>query len=300
MFRLDIDFKPRLKNVIITSMKGVSGTGPGIGAHQRMSGERKAVLFRGKGLEFEKYRQFTPDDDAQMIDWKATLRAHKMLVKMYSEEQNKDIITFFDVSSSMSYSSIGKLKNEYAAELIASLVLNIVEAGDNAGLIMFNEKIVKVMPPLSGIGQYHNIMSMLSNPKLYDGKFNLVRSLYQLMGVLKRQAIILLVSDFIGLSGEWKRALEIMSTKFELIGIMVRDPADNKLPLAKAQIVTSDPFSDEELLVDPLRVAEEYERINQERIREIQILFRKMRSDLLILQTDQDFAGPVRKFFMGV
>ena len=49
------------------------------------------TVFRGKGLEFESYRNIEPDDDAMMIDWKASLRADKLLAKQYIEERNLDI-----------------------------------------------------------------------------------------------------------------------------------------------------------------------------------------------------------------
>ncbi|MFH1590371.1 MAG: DUF58 domain-containing protein [archaeon] len=299
MHRLDLDLKPKLKNIIITSMKGVAGSAPGVGSHLHMAGERKALLFRGKGLEFEKYREFTVDDDAQMIDWKASLRAHKMLVKQYAEEQNKDIWFCVDVSSSMSYSSHGKLKNEYAAELIASLVFSTVETSDNAGLMMFSDHVQRVVPTNSGVGQYHKIVNELKNPKNYEGKFNLVKVMYEMSSIIGRPAIVIFVSDFIGLTGEWKRALEIMAERFELLGIMVRDPLDDKIPPVKAQIVTADPFTEGEELIDPYRIAEKYEEINRERVREIQTMFRKLRSDLLILHTTDDFVKPVRRFFTG-
>ena len=91
-----------------------------------------------------------------------------------------------------------------------------------------------------------------------------------------------------------------MSTKFELIGIMIRDPLDDEIPPEKMQIVTSDPFSEEELLIDPNRVAKKYQQINEERIASVRTLFKKLLSDLLILHTNEDYEDPIRKFFMGV
>ena len=60
MHELNIDFTPLLGKFEIASRKGVSGAQSGAGAHSRSTGERKALLFRGKGLEFEKFREFTP------------------------------------------------------------------------------------------------------------------------------------------------------------------------------------------------------------------------------------------------
>ena len=51
------------------------------------------ILFRGKGLEFESFRDFSPDDDASDIDWKTSSRARKLVVKQYREE--RDLKIFF-------------------------------------------------------------------------------------------------------------------------------------------------------------------------------------------------------------
>ncbi|NOZ80211.1 MAG: DUF58 domain-containing protein [DPANN group archaeon] len=298
MHKLKLDFKPKLTDLIITSAS-ISGSGPGQGAITRTAGERKSLLYRGKGLEFDRFRVFTPDDDARMIDWKASLRANKILVKVYSEEQNKDIIIFFDVSSTMTYASHKKLKAEYAAELIADLTYNIAQSGDNAGLVMFTDRVVGVIPPQSGMTQYNKILRMLETAKLYDGRFDLNKALGFLNSIVRRQAIVILVSDFIGLKGSWKQAISALSSRMALIGIMIRDPLDDRLPDQQGQLVISDPFTEEEQLVEPRRIAEEYARINRQHINEIKTVFRKKRSDLLILHTDQDYRKPVRNFFMS-
>ena len=71
------------------------------------------IIFRGKGLEFDKFRDYSPDEDASNIDWKASLRANKLTARQYIEERNLNIVFVFDVSESMIFGSLDKLKNEY-------------------------------------------------------------------------------------------------------------------------------------------------------------------------------------------
>ena len=56
------------------------------------------VLFRGKGLEFERYRGYAPDDDAGLIDWGASLRSQRLLVRQYREEKDLNIMFLINVS----------------------------------------------------------------------------------------------------------------------------------------------------------------------------------------------------------
>ena len=118
-------------------------------------------LFRGKGLEFESYRNFQPDDDASMIDWKASLRGDKLLAKKYIEERDLNVYFLVDVSNSVLFGSGEKLKAEFAAECCAALGHLIHDLGDNIGLIMFNDKIQKYIPAGSGRNQFNLIFKTL-------------------------------------------------------------------------------------------------------------------------------------------
>ena len=75
-------------------------------------------LLKGKGFEFEGYRAYTLEDDSRDIDWKASLRAQELLVRILVEERNVKVFFLFDVSNSMCFSSVDKLKCEYGAEII--------------------------------------------------------------------------------------------------------------------------------------------------------------------------------------
>ena len=59
------------------------------------------------------------------------------------EERNLNVFFLIDVSSSMVYGSIDKLKIEYVAELAAALSYVVLNAGDSVGFALFNDKIVK-------------------------------------------------------------------------------------------------------------------------------------------------------------
>lgn len=298
MHNLKLDLKPKLQRFSMISHRGIQGTFTGAGAQARGTGEKKPMLYRGKGLEFEKFREFTSDDDASLIDWKATLRAKKMLVKVYEEEQNKTIMFFLDVSNSMCYSSFGKIKAEYAAEVVLNLSFAISDSGDNMGLIMFTNKLNVVVPPNAGIRQHYHMLNNLKIPSHYGGMYNFSKAFKQLVGYLKTKALIVIVSDFIGLDDDWARSIKTASGNFEIIGIAIRDPADDYLPGRVGQVVISDPFSTKQLLIDPDQLKDRYDAYNKEHLGQIKEVFRKIQSDLLVLHTNKNFEDPVKKFFI--
>jgi len=279
---------PSVKGV----MSGVSSTGA------RSGGEKRTFIFRGKGLEFEKYREFVPGDDALRIDWKASLRAHKLLIRVYTEEQNKDIVFFLDASSSMCFGTTNKLKIEYAIELVNSMTQAVSRSGDNVGLALFKEHVVKYIEPSSGSSHQGIMVSALIDTSLYEGRFNLARSLTELVSMLKRPTIVILVSDFIGLGDGWEKALSNASSRVEINGIMIADPADMRLPDIDGSVAISDPYSSREVVFEPSLVAAEYEEYNRKRAERIKREFDKTMNGFLVLRTDEDFVKKVLVFFM--
>jgi len=288
MEELKLNLKPLIKRLEVSTKKGFTGI---------LTGSYKST-FKGKGLDFEGYRNYNVGDDASMIDWKATLRSQDLLIKILVEERNVNVVFLVDVSSSMSFASVEKLKNEYAAELVASMSFAAIQAGDSVGLVMFTDKIVKFLPPAMGSRQYFMIIKSLSDPKLYDGKFDFTKIIGNLMSSIKKGAIVIIVSDFIGLSGDWENYLRAASEKFEIIGVMIRDPRDYEIPAGVGQIVISDPYSEKEVLIDTAAVKEDYESVVKEQVKHIKETFINSKSEFLELRTDKPFLHDIIMFFL--
>src|SRR5947208_10968026 len=62
--------------------------------------------FHGRGIEFEKVREYLPGDDIRSIDWNVTARTGAPHVKEFVEERDLTILVAVDVSGSMSFGSI--------------------------------------------------------------------------------------------------------------------------------------------------------------------------------------------------
>lgn len=258
-----------------------------------------ASFFRGKGLDFEGYRKYTLKDDSRDIDWKASLRSKELLLRIMKDERNLRVFFLFDVSDSMLFASVDKLKCEYGAELIASLCFAILRAGDSVGLVMFSDGIVKILPVKSGIQHYYDIIKSLSNPELYGGKFNFAKVLKFLNSYLPRNSIVITISDFIGLDNRWIPHFKIATKKFDfLLVIMVRDPVDNNFPKDTGQAVIEDPFSLNKLIIDPNLIKKEYDDSSRKIKEKIKREFSKVRCETIELLTNKEFEKPLLRFFV--
>lgn len=253
--------------------------------------------FKGRGIEFSDYRVYTAGDDASLIDWRASLRARKILVKELTEEKNLNVFVCVDVSNSMLYGSGGTLKAEYAAQVASSVVYAALRAGDSAGLILYTDQIETFIKPAIGMKQHSLVLDILAKPDNYGGGQDFGKVMTQIMGATKQRGIIIVVSDFIGMDDRWNRYLEIASGRFELVGLMIRDPRDRRLPRHAAEYVLEDPYSDKKLIIDTDTYADAYaEYVVKEEAR-VREYFRMVRGDTLLLETSEDFVRPLRRFF---
>jgi len=257
-------------------------------------------VFRGKGLEFESYRLHGVEDDASLIDWKASLRANELLAKQYVEERQLNVYFLVDVSNSMLFGSSNKLKAEYAAEFIASLSHLIIVAGDNVGLVMFNGEVAKVLHPSSSKNQFALLTKFLADTSFYGGGFDLNKAIdYVLKTVKSSYTVFILVSDFIRVRKDNLRNLRLMGSRFETLAVMVRDQLDENLPKTSYQFSVQDPYSGRQMILDPEIAAERYRKsvIRQKGL--VMDMLKRSRVDFLGLMTDKSFAIPLSGFLRG-
>ncbi|MBS3134786.1 DUF58 domain-containing protein [Candidatus Woesearchaeota archaeon] len=285
--KLNVDIVPSIRKLEVVT-KGLIRT-KGFGSYKS--------VFRGKGLEFLEYRPYDRNDDSSMIDWKASMRANQLLIRQYAEERDINVFFLIDCSSSMVFGSTPKLKNEYAAELVASLSFSILDAGDSVGMAMFNDRIVKQIYPNRGRGQFYTLVRNLVNPNLYGGSYNFKEVADFVLNYLKETTVVIIVSDFVGFNEDLVKHLEFVTSKFDTIGLMVRDPRDRTLPDDVGQVVIEDPYSNKDLLIEPGLIKEVYEDEIRRQEKWVKDLFLKDKSDFLLLTTDKSFVQPILSLF---
>ena len=255
------------------------------------------AVFRGRGLEFDSYREFGPDDDAEMIDWKATLRANELLARRYIEERNLNVYFLVDVGNSMLCGSGKKLKAEYTAELVVALGHLIVDSGDRIGLVMFNDDVVRVLHPSSSKNQFALFTKLLADSEHYGGGFDLSRTIDTVLKTIKSSyTVFILVSDFIRTRKDAIKTLRLMGSRFETMAIMVRDPIDDSLPNVSYQISIQDPYSGRQMVLDPSIAGEKYKISVAHQKAALREMFKKSQIDILELDSSKSFIIPVSSF----
>lgn len=265
------------------------------------SGDLRTTVFGGSGLDFKGYREYSLQDDSKNIDWKASLRSDKLLVKEFFQERGLDVVFVYDVSNTMLFGSQSKIKAHYGAEFILSLAQVAINASYNVGLVCFNENIKELFEPGSGQEQMHKFFSTLSDHSTYGGELDLTRMLDFLMAKYNDGSVIIFVSDFLGNKGKLeniKNKFEIMSKRFDFICVVLRDPRDEFMPNSNMDVVVSSPDGKKSVFFNIAKIKKKYEEYNKKRKDELRKFLKSTRCEFFEIYTDKPFLNPTIEFFL--
>ena len=108
---------------------------------------------RGLGSDFESLRDYTEGDDYRKIDWKASARRAKLVVRQYEQERNQCVILAIDVGRHMLSEVNGVRKLDHVLDAILMLAHAAAAAGDMVGLLVYGDTVKRYIPPKKGRAQ---------------------------------------------------------------------------------------------------------------------------------------------------
>lgn len=287
---LHLDLAPETRNLIVKVRQHVLS--------KSLEGNF-TTIFRGRGIEFSGFRKYVYGDDASTIDWAASLRAKETLIRTFDIFKSFRALILLDVSNSMLFASTrkDKLKAELGAELASHMGFAILQTGNAVGLSMFADRIKARAVPAIGAGMNFRFSAMLSNPAHYGGAFDIKTVFRQTLAFQKEPALIIIISDFIGLEEGWINYLLKLAQHNEVLGIMLRDRRDRELPKSWGEFVLQDPYSPRQMQVDLLEVRKAYRQYVEHEERVIRRSFLLTKSHFVRLQTDEEMWEKLLGFF---
>lgn len=254
-------------------------------------------IFKGKGIEFADVREYVVGDDVRNIDWNITAKTSKPYVKKFNEERELTVIVACDVSGSNIFGTKNKMKNELSAQLSALFMFAALKNNDKTGLFLFSDRTELYLPPKKGKNHILRIIShMISfTPKGHKTDINL--ALKNLNHILKRKAVIILISDFI--DNNFEKAIKITEQKHDLIPVIVNDIME--LKLSKHPVILSY-FNNEKQELGYIDLSDqdmidEYNRNFNNRREQLKKLFNSCKIDYMEINTNSDIFKTVISFF---
>ncbi len=209
-----------------------------------------ASPFHGFSVEFSEHRKYTPGDDPKDIDWLIYAKTDKYYVKKYEAETNITGYLAMDISRSMGYTHRQDMtKFDYTICLAAALCYLMISQQDPVGLLVFDEKIRKSLPPKSRRGQLATVLSVLANLKP-TGKTDVAASLTQIAAMLRHASLVMIFSDLLAEPEPIVQALHRLRHRgHDVILFHVLDEAEARFPF-EGMVELEEPESGERLTLD--------------------------------------------------
>ena len=259
------------------------------------AGEYHSV-FKGRGMNFAEVREYQHGDDIRAIDWNVTARTGAPFIKVFDEERELTVMLVVDVSASGDFGSRSRMKGEVAVEICAVLAFSATRNNDKVGLIIFSDRIEKFVPPRKGRRHVLRVLRELLYFEPEGRGTDIAGALQYLARVVRRRAVVFVVSDF--LADGYEKALAVAGRRHDTVAIWMSDPREHQLP-AVGCLELEDAETGEHVTVDvsdpAFRAAFESDVAEKLTARERQ--FRKTRVDVVEITTDHPYADRLMRFF---
>jgi len=184
--------------------------------------------FKGQGMTFSEVRPYQFGDEIRRIDWNKTARFREPFVKVMEEERELTLMLLVDISASMDYGTRAQLKREFVAEIAASIGFSAAGNNDKVGLILYADKVYKVIPPRKGRKHILAIISTLLSTEYVAAQASMEAALEYMMTVFKKKSLIFMFSDFEDIYDN--KMLRVAARKHQLLGLRITDDKDNEIP----------------------------------------------------------------------
>jgi uncharacterized protein (DUF58 family) len=253
-------------------------------------------VFKGRGMEFDEVREYLAGDDVRTIDWNVTARFGHPFVKKFVEERELTVFFLVDASLSTYFGTHHNLKRQVIAELCSVLSLAAIKNNDRAGLIIFTDKIEKVVPARKGLRHVLRIIREALYFQPSGKKTDVAAALQYLLKVCKRKSVVFLISDFF--SPDFKKILAVANKRHDVIALIVNDPREKELPDV-GLVQLADPETGENWVIDTSdkKQRDDFSRNSRRIFAERKALLGSLGIDFIEVQTDVPYNKELFKFF---
>lgn len=151
----------------------------------------------GSSVEFAEYREYTPGDPINLIDWAVYARTDKYVIRRFHEETNLRAYIMLDTSRSLSFKDRGPMsKMEYASYLAAGLMFIFVNQGDTVSLVTFDTKLRTIFEP---VGTVEGIRPLLQKLESMGpaGESNIESAIHEAAEMVPPRSLIVIISDLL-------------------------------------------------------------------------------------------------------
>ncbi|HEY9679504.1 MAG TPA: DUF58 domain-containing protein [Drouetiella sp.] len=150
---------------------------------------------RGQGTDFATLKEYTVGDDSKSIDWKATARRDRPVVRTYEAEQEQRLLILIDAGRMMASDLEGLTRFDHALNAALCLAQTGLTHNDQVGFGVFADKPLMYLPPRRGKSHLKSILeaSFDVEPRLIEPDYAGMLSYFAT--AQKGRSLIVVLSD---------------------------------------------------------------------------------------------------------
>tara|TARA_B110000881_G_scaffold35178_1_gene27614 strand:- start:4468 stop:5334 length:867 start_codon:yes stop_codon:yes gene_type:complete len=252
--------------------------------------------FKGRGMTFSEVRQYQFGDDVRAIDWNVTARYNEPFVKVFEEERELTLMLVVDVSGSEFFGSGQQFKREVLTEIAATLSFSALQNNDKVGLLLFSDQVELFIPPKKGRTHVLRIIRELLEYQPKSKQTDIRVALEFLSGILKKKAIVFLLSDF--MDDSYEKTLRIAAKKHDLTGIRVYDKREVEIPnIGLVPMLDSETQKTRWVNTASKAVRSQYQKAHQKHVDAFETLFRKNGAGTLHCSLEESYVKKLLGYF---
>ena len=181
-------------------------------------------IYQGNGLDFENLREYIPGDSIRDIDWKASSRSGKVLIKRYIAEKKHNVMLVFDTGKSMSaHTDSMDEKKEIALYVGGIIGYMAAKNGDNVGAIYNRNTMIQYFPFRTGLGNIERILAEYDREKFDDYETDIEKTLDYIVRTINRRMIVVVITDAMGIANIQHNTLKKLSYQHDVLFVSIND-----------------------------------------------------------------------------
>ena len=181
-------------------------------------------IYKGRSMNFDELREYVPGDDIKDIDWKATSRSQKVLIRQYIAEKRHNIMLVMDANKRMlAETKAGETKGEVALMAGGTLAYMVTDNGDYVSGLYYHDDKMERSPFKTGFLNLEFLLEGYAKCLTPTNKSDLNGILKYIMHNIKRRMIVVMVTDTEGILGLQDNLLGQITMVHDVLLINVSD-----------------------------------------------------------------------------
>ncbi|MFN8053112.1 MAG: DUF58 domain-containing protein [Acidimicrobiales bacterium] len=180
----------------------------------------------GGGTEFEQLREYTSDDEFRRVDWAASARAGRPIVRTYRPERNQTVMVLLDNGRLMAANVDGVPRLEHGIDATIMLTAVASGLGDRIGLVTFDQRVRSIVAPARHREQVSRVTEAMFDLEPVLAESDYTEAFRQTLARFRRRALLVILTDLApgAMTGSLLPAMPLILRSHLVVIGAVRDP----------------------------------------------------------------------------